>query len=145
MSGIGFSRLIGPVQYELCLIGAGQHELCSFIPGNNLAYSRYILSPDGRVDGPSRSDDDLGCGCGCGGRNLSAASRRLGAPLPTVSRKISELEAHLNTRLLIRSTRRLTLTDAGAAYLAAVKRILDEVDAAERAASGEGPGSRLPV
>jgi DNA-binding transcriptional LysR family regulator len=65
--------------------------------------------------------------------------------LPTVSRKISELEAHLNTRLLIRSTRRLTLTDAGAAYLAAVKRILDEVDAAERAASGEGPGSRLPV
>ena len=59
--------------------------------------------------------------------SLSAASRKLRIPLPTVSRKISELEAHLNTRLLIRSTRRLALTDSGAAYLAAVKRILDEV------------------
>jgi DNA-binding transcriptional LysR family regulator len=47
--------------------------------------------------------------------SLSAASRKLGVPLPTVSRKISDLEAHLNTRLLIRSTRRLALTDAGAA------------------------------
>jgi DNA-binding transcriptional LysR family regulator len=69
--------------------------------------------------------------------SLSAASRKLRIPLPTVSRKISELEAHLNTRLLIRSTRRLALTDSGAAYLAAVKRILDEVSEAERAASGE--------
>jgi DNA-binding transcriptional LysR family regulator len=49
--------------------------------------------------------------------SLSAASRKLGVPLPTVSRKISDLEAHLNTRLLTRSTRRLALTDAGAAYV----------------------------
>lgn len=69
--------------------------------------------------------------------SLSAASRRLGAPLPTVSRKISELEAHLDTRLLIRSTRKLTLTDAGVAYVAAAKRILEEVNHAEREASGE--------
>jgi len=69
--------------------------------------------------------------------SLSAASRRLGAPLPTVSRKISELEAHLNTRLLIRSTRKLTLTDAGAAYVATSKRILEQVGEAERAAAGE--------
>jgi DNA-binding transcriptional LysR family regulator len=69
--------------------------------------------------------------------SLSAASRRLGSPLPTVSRKISELEARLNTRLLIRSTRRLTLTDSGTAYVAACKRILDQVGDAERAASGE--------
>jgi DNA-binding transcriptional LysR family regulator len=69
--------------------------------------------------------------------SLSAASRRLGVPLPTVSRKISDLEAHLRTRLLTRSTRRLALTDAGAAYVAAAKRILDEVGEAERAASGE--------
>ena len=51
--------------------------------------------------------------------SLSGASRRLGAPLATVSRKLSELEAHLKTRLLIRSTRKLTLTESGAAYLAA--------------------------
>ena len=69
--------------------------------------------------------------------SLSAASRKLGVPLPTVSRKLSELEAHLNTRLLVRSTRKLSLTDAGAAYLAAAKRILDEVSEAERAATGE--------
>jgi DNA-binding transcriptional LysR family regulator len=69
--------------------------------------------------------------------SFSAASRRLGAPLPTVSRKISELEAHLNARLLTRSTRTLTLTDAGVAYVAAAKRILEEVRHAEREASGE--------
>src|SRR6202046_3558914 len=74
--------------------------------------------------------------------SLSAASRKLGVPLPTVNRKISDLEAHLNTRLLTRSTRKLALTDAGAAYLAAAKRILDEVSEAERAASGEHAAPR---
>jgi DNA-binding transcriptional LysR family regulator len=74
--------------------------------------------------------------------SLSAASRELGVPLPTVSRKISELEAHLSTRLLTRSTRRLALTDSGAAYVAAAKRILDEVNEAERAASGEHAAPR---
>jgi DNA-binding transcriptional LysR family regulator len=69
--------------------------------------------------------------------SLSAAGRRLGAPLPTVSRKISDLEAHLNTRLLIRSTRKLSLTESGAAYLVAARRILDQVDEAERSAAGE--------
>jgi DNA-binding transcriptional LysR family regulator len=69
--------------------------------------------------------------------SLSAAGRRFGVPLPTMSRKVSDLEAHLKARLLIRSTRKLTLTDAGAAYVAACKRILEQVNDAERAASGE--------
>ena len=69
--------------------------------------------------------------------SLSAAGRKMGVPLPTVSRKISDLEARLNARLLVRSTRRLALTDTGAAFLAAAKRILDEVGDAERAASGD--------
>ncbi len=69
--------------------------------------------------------------------SLSAAARRRGAPLATVSRKVAELEAHLGTRLLIRSARRLTLTDAGSAYVAACKRILEDVEEAERAAGGE--------
>jgi DNA-binding transcriptional LysR family regulator len=69
--------------------------------------------------------------------SFTAASRRLGVPLPTVSRKVAELEARLNARLLIRTTRKLTLTDAGAAYLSASKKILDQVADAERAASGE--------
>jgi len=69
--------------------------------------------------------------------SLSAASRRLGMPLATVSRKVSELEGHLGTRLLNRSSRRLTLTDAGRSFVVACKRILDDVKEAERAAAGE--------
>jgi DNA-binding transcriptional LysR family regulator len=69
--------------------------------------------------------------------SLSAAARRLGVPLATVSRKVSDLEARLQARLLTRSTRRLSLTEAGGAYVAACKRILEEVEEAERAVSGE--------
>jgi DNA-binding transcriptional LysR family regulator len=69
--------------------------------------------------------------------SLSAAARRLQMPLPTVSRKISDLEAHLNARLFNRSTRRLTLTDAGETYIAACKRILEEVRETEHTVSGE--------
>jgi DNA-binding transcriptional LysR family regulator len=69
--------------------------------------------------------------------SLSAAARRLHVPPATMSRKVSELESHLRTRLLVRSTRRLGLTDAGRSYLEACKRILDDVAEAERAAAGE--------
>ena len=69
--------------------------------------------------------------------SLSGAARQLKMPLPTVSRKVAELETHLKTRLLIRSSRRLSLTDAGQAYVTACRRILDEVSEAERVASGE--------
>ena len=69
--------------------------------------------------------------------SLSAAARRLRMPLPTVSRKVSDLEAHLNARLFNRSTRRLTLTDAGETYIAACKRILEDVRETEHTVSGE--------
>src|SRR5258708_18715057 len=69
--------------------------------------------------------------------SLSAASRKLGMPLASVSRKVSELEAHLRTRLVTRTSRRLTLTDAGRSYVAACKRILEDIAEAERAAAGE--------
>ena len=69
--------------------------------------------------------------------SLSAAGRRLAMPLATVSRKVSELESALKTRLLIRTTRQLTLTEPGGAYVAACRRILDDVHEAERAAAGE--------
>src|SRR5262245_35405029 len=69
--------------------------------------------------------------------SLSAASRRLSTPLATVSRKISELEAHLKTRLLNRSGRQISLTDAGRSYVASSRRILEELAEAEREASGE--------
>ncbi len=69
--------------------------------------------------------------------SLSAAGRKLAMPLATVSRKLSELESHLGARLLTRSTRKLAVTDAGEAYVAACRRILGEVAEAERAAAGE--------
>ena len=69
--------------------------------------------------------------------SLSAAGRALRVPLATLSRRISDLETLLGTRLLVRTTRKITLTDAGIAYLVAARRILDEVDNAEREAAGE--------
>jgi DNA-binding transcriptional LysR family regulator len=69
--------------------------------------------------------------------SLSAAGRRLGMPLATVSRKITDLEAHLRTRLLLRGGRKLVLTDAGRSYVQACRRIVEDVHEAERAASGE--------
>ena len=69
--------------------------------------------------------------------SLSAAARQLKTPLATVSRKVSELEAHLQTKLFNRSSRALVPTDAGRSYIAASKRILADVAEAERAASGE--------
>lgn len=69
--------------------------------------------------------------------SLSAAARRHKMPLATVSRKVSELEAHLRTKLFNRSSRMLVPTDAGRSYIAAAKRILADVSEAERVASGE--------
>ncbi len=71
------------------------------------------------------------------GGSLSAASRKLGMPLPTVSRKVSELEAHLRTQLVVRTSRKLVLTDIGQAYVAASRSILEQIEDAERNASGE--------
>ena len=69
--------------------------------------------------------------------SLSAASRKVGVPLATVSRKVSKLEAHLRTRLISRTSRQLILTEAGQSYIAACKQILENIGEAERAATGE--------
>jgi DNA-binding transcriptional LysR family regulator len=69
--------------------------------------------------------------------SISAASRKLRAPLATVSRKIAELEKHLNARLLMRSTRNVALTEAGRAFVVASRRILADLEDAERDAASE--------
>jgi DNA-binding transcriptional LysR family regulator len=71
------------------------------------------------------------------GGSLSAASRRLAVPLPTVSRRVSDLEALLGSQLVVRTSRKLLLTEAGTAYIASARRVLEELAEAERAASGE--------
>src|ERR1700758_309140 len=69
--------------------------------------------------------------------SLAAAVRRLNTPPATASRKITELEEHLGTKLFDRSARRLVLTDAGSSYVAGLKWILADISEIERAASGE--------
>src|SRR5262245_56612235 len=69
--------------------------------------------------------------------SLSAASRRLGLPLTTVSPKVAALERHLKTPLLVRGNRHSQLTEAGRAYAASCRRILAELAETERLASGE--------
>jgi len=69
--------------------------------------------------------------------SISAGARRLHAPLATVSRKIADLERHLGTRLLVRTSRRVALTDAGLGFVEASREILERLEEAERTASGE--------
>jgi len=63
--------------------------------------------------------------------SFSAVARETGMNQPTVSKQLSALEQKLKTRLLNRSTRQLSLTEAGSEYYEACKRILDEVREAE--------------
>ena len=69
--------------------------------------------------------------------SLSAAARALHSPLPTVSRKISDLERLLGARLITRTNRNIVLTDAGRQYLSDARDILERIDDAERRVSGE--------
>ncbi|SAK54300.1 LysR family transcriptional regulator [Caballeronia hypogeia] len=76
------------------------------------------------------------------GGSLSAAARELKIPVSTLTRKVADLEEMLGTRLLIRTTRKLTLTDAGMSYVAAARRILDLVREQEHEATGEFAAAR---
>ncbi|MBB5357463.1 DNA-binding transcriptional LysR family regulator [Rhodanobacter sp. ANJX3] len=67
--------------------------------------------------------------------SLAAAARKFGLSPSMASKHVSALEAELGVRLMQRSTRKLTLTDAGRAYYLRCQRILEEVDEANREAS----------
>lgn len=67
---------------------------------------------------------------------FSAASRALGIPLATVSRKVGELEEALGAQLLVRSNRSVSLTDIGREYFENSRRLLDDLAEIERNASG---------
>jgi len=68
---------------------------------------------------------------------FSAASRELGIPLATLSRRVAELESALGVRLLHRSTRQVVVTDAGRVFFAACQRALDDLRDAEDAVTSE--------
>jgi DNA-binding transcriptional LysR family regulator len=67
--------------------------------------------------------------------SLAAAGRRAGLSASMAGKYLSQLEADLNVRLMQRSTRSLSLTDAGRAYYLRCKHILEEFDDANREAS----------
>lgn len=66
---------------------------------------------------------------------FAAAARALDISPPVVTRLIAQLETHLGTRLFQRTTRRVTLTEAGEAYLSRVSQILQDIEEADAIAS----------
>jgi len=79
--------------------------------------------------------------------SFSRASKSLGAPLTTVSRKVAQLEERLGARLFVRTTRRLGLTEKGSEYLERCKRILGDLEEAEAALADDlsTPSGRLII
>src|SRR5436305_14106907 len=70
--------------------------------------------------------------------SYTKAARRLGISKSMVSRRVARLEAKLGTRLLVRSTRGLTPTEAGRVFAARTSRALADLEEAEAAvAEGE--------
>ena len=70
--------------------------------------------------------------------SFSRAARELGLSQPSVSRILSGLEREIGAALLVRTTRAVTLTDAGADYLSQIEPLLSALAEAEHAARGTG-------
>ena len=70
--------------------------------------------------------------------SFSAAGRELNIPQSTASRTIAILERQIGVVLFVRTTRAVTLTDAGSDFLARIEPVLAELDEAEHAARGTG-------
>lgn len=79
--------------------------------------------------------------------SFTAAAGQLGVPKSTVSRRVAQLEQQLGVRLLHRTTRKLSLTDAGELYFNRGKRVIAELEAAERdvLAMQAAPRGRLRI
>ncbi|WP_028444883.1 LysR family transcriptional regulator [Chitinimonas koreensis] len=79
--------------------------------------------------------------------SFTAAAARLGLPKSTVSQRLAELEAALGVRLLQRTTRKLSLTGAGQAYLVHCQAMLEAARAADAAVSRlrDAPAGRLRI
>lgn len=79
--------------------------------------------------------------------SLTAAADALGSSLPAVVRTLAGLESQLGVRLVNRTTRRLALTDDGRHYLARARRIVADLDEADRSLGSDpfDPGGTLSV
>lgn len=68
--------------------------------------------------------------------NFSEAAKRLGLTPPTVTRNIAALEQRLGTRLFVRTTRSVRMTDAGVRFAEDARRLLTDIDLAGQIAAG---------
>jgi DNA-binding transcriptional LysR family regulator len=80
-------------------------------------------------------------------QGFAPAARKLKLSPPAVTRLIAALEERLGARLLQRTTRKVALTDVGARYLERIRRVLADIEEADRAAEGESarPSGQLVV
>jgi DNA-binding transcriptional LysR family regulator len=77
--------------------------------------------------------------------SFSGAARRLNVGQPAISKTVAQLEDRLGVRLLLRSTRGLTPTEAGQSFYERARRSIEEADEADRAAQGAGAGLSGPL
>jgi len=77
--------------------------------------------------------------------SFSAAAERLGVAKSVVSRRLTRLEERLGSNLLLRTTRRLTLTDTGRAFFQRAQQILNDLDEAEQLTSEQAGELRGPI
>jgi len=68
--------------------------------------------------------------------SLSAAARELGITTPAVSKHLAQMEARLGVALVVRTTRRMSLTPEGQLYLEHARRILGEIEAMQQVLGG---------
>jgi DNA-binding transcriptional LysR family regulator len=85
--------------------------------------------------------------CTANAGSFTAAAERLNLTNSAVGKAVSRLESRLNTRLFERTTRSLSLTDAGAAYYRTCVRVLTELQTAEQVLAADQlvPSGRLRV
>lgn len=77
--------------------------------------------------------------------SFTAVAQQMNLARSVVTRQVAALESHLGTKLIARSTRRLSLTSEGAGYLEKCREILDLVDAAETGLNEERQAPRGPI
>lgn len=79
--------------------------------------------------------------------SFTAAAKRLGISVAQVSRQVSALEARLATKLFYRTTRNVTVTEAGQLYCQHLRQVLDSLEDAERTLTNmqQSPQGRLKI
>jgi DNA-binding transcriptional LysR family regulator len=79
--------------------------------------------------------------------SFSAVAREMGVTQPTVSKLVSQLEAHFGAQLIVRSTARLKLTETGTAFYEKGRKLLQDLAALESSVGPDGgrPAGRLRV